>query len=316
MNIERDCIPDIARSAVELVLRGEYDKARSAIGSIDYKGLIAQRQIAMRNRRSRLAQRMIWKEKSPQTTTLEGEMRGKLRTAVPDALMLTTFERDHFTCRYSHCKKRTIYIPVLQALSALFPDIIPYHSNWTPLEEHIIYWTYCTSLEHRISFPHGGTSNPENLITACYLCNDIKNMIRATDLGWEVGKIQAEDWDGLKSYLPALMEAVARRAPEGTSGTKAGGLATSRRTIVENGKDPVLRLRLGSLVRAVLPGKKTRRNYRVDRLDGSQVVLYEMWRRDSDRVWIKSDSGHIVELSELKGVVEVLRTAPVPGSAD
>jgi len=224
MNIERDCIPDIARSAVELVLRGDYDKARSAIGSIDYKGLIAQRQIAMRNRRSRLAQRMIWKEKSPQTTTLEGEMRGKLRTAVPDALMLTTFERDHFTCRYSHCKKRTIYIPVLQALSALFPDIIPYHSNWTPLEEHIIYWTYCTSLEHRISFPHGGTSNPENLITACYLCNDIKNMIRATDLGWEVGKIQAEDWDGLKSYLPALMEAVARRAPEGTSGTRAGGL--------------------------------------------------------------------------------------------
>ena len=83
-------------------------------------------------------------------------------------------------------------------LSALFPEIIPYRNNWRPLEDHILYWTYAASLEHHVSFPHGGTSDPKNLITACYQCNDIKNMIRVDELGWKVEPIQ----DALKIKDP------------------------------------------------------------------------------------------------------------------
>src|SRR5215467_7830264 len=61
------------------------------------------------------------------------------RTAVARSTMLSTFARDHFICRYSHCRKRTIYIPVLRELSALFPDVIPYDNNWRPLVSHILY---------------------------------------------------------------------------------------------------------------------------------------------------------------------------------
>jgi 5-methylcytosine-specific restriction endonuclease McrA len=78
------------------------------------------------------------------------------------------------------------------------------------VEEHILYLTYGTSLEHAISFPNGGTSNPENLITACYQCNDTKNMLDTSELGWEVARVEDMEWDGLSGYLPELLAATGR----------------------------------------------------------------------------------------------------------
>ena len=190
-------------------MRSEYGEARSALGSIDLNRLVSDRKAALRARRARLALGPIWRAAGPDGLESRRAPPTQTRTAVARSTMLSTFARDHFICRYSHCRKRTIYIPVLRELSALFPDVIPYDNNWRPLVSHILYWTYSASLEHRISFPHGGTSDLENLITACYQCNDIKNMIRASDLGWEVTEIGTSDWDGLSSYLAALKEVVA-----------------------------------------------------------------------------------------------------------
>ncbi len=98
--------------------------------------------------------------------------------------MMSAFTRDRFTCRYEHCRRRTIYAPVLKHLSRMLPDILPYQKNWRPVEDHILYWTWSTSLEHKVSFPFGGTSAPDNLITSCYQCNDLKNILPYEDLGW------------------------------------------------------------------------------------------------------------------------------------
>jgi hypothetical protein len=98
----------------------------------------------------------------------------------------------------------------------LFPDLIPYQKNWRPTEEHILYWTYGASVEHCVSFPHGGTSSPENLITACYRCNEVKNMLWADDLGWVVGEASMDDWDGLSGYLPRLAEFIAAAVRPGS----------------------------------------------------------------------------------------------------
>jgi 5-methylcytosine-specific restriction endonuclease McrA len=210
MRDEQDLIPDIVKRAVECVLRDEYNAARSALGSIDYERLASDRKAALRARRVRLARAKVLDDAAlPAGASHNPARQRRRRTEPPAAMRLATFERDHFICRYLHCQKRTIHLPVLRALSALFPDIIPYSNNWTPLGDLILYWTYSTSIEHRVSFPHGGTSDPENLITACYGCNDIKNMIRAGDLGWEVATIREEDWDGLNRYLPGLEEALA-----------------------------------------------------------------------------------------------------------
>lgn len=88
---------------------------------------------------------------------------------------------------------------------------MPYHPNWKPVEQHALYWTCSTSLEHLVSFPAGGTSAVENLITSCYQCNDIKNRLPLALLGWDVAERVDADWDGLTGLLPELRAALARR---------------------------------------------------------------------------------------------------------
>src|SRR5207244_3125993 len=66
----------------------------------------------------------------------------------------------------------------------LFPDVWRLTPNWRPVEQNAILWTWSTSLEHLVPFPYGGTSDPSNLVTACYQCNDIKSDRLIEDLGW------------------------------------------------------------------------------------------------------------------------------------
>jgi hypothetical protein len=203
MDREPDPVPDLVKQTVELVLGGQPDEVRVVWARIDTKRLVSERKMALRVRHARVFRAAIW-EQEPQRGRSAGVLRGR-RVAVSQSSRLAIFRRDHFVCRYSHCRRRTLYVPVLRALSGLFPDLISYQSNWRPVEEHILYWTYATSLEHAISFPNGGTSNPENLITACYQCNDTKNMLDASELGWEVGEPDESEWDGLSECLSELL---------------------------------------------------------------------------------------------------------------
>jgi hypothetical protein len=72
--------------------------------------------------------------------------------------------------------------------------------------DHLLYWVYSTSLEHKLSFAHGGDSTEVTLITACYCCNDAKNYLHLDDLAWEITGPSDSDWDGLESLLPALKQ--------------------------------------------------------------------------------------------------------------
>src|SRR5262249_14424744 len=292
MDDHLNLVPDLVRRAVECVLREDYDASRTALLSGDYERLVSDREAAVRARRARLATAKVWGPGPPGPSSQSPSARR--RTEPGAAVKRATFERDHFICRYSHCLKRTIYLPVLRAMSAVFPEIIPYNSNWTPLEELIVYWTFSTSIEHRISFPHGGTSDPENLITACYQCNDIKNMTWAGDLAWEVAEIREVDWDGLSSYLPDLEKFLAAQRSTRSRQTKAGMPSKIKPKIVANSGQALTQIKTGSLIAATLPGKKARRHYRVAAIDKDRAVLYEMWRRDSDRVWVQSPRSNVV----------------------
>jgi len=191
MSNDQDVIPDLLCRAVDCVLRGERGAARSLIAAIDQLALVASRKSALRRRRATLASAafLAHRPRGIRADSNGWAAHGQPRTHVPRSAMLAIFERDHFICRYQHCRRRTIYVPVLRALSALFPELIPYQKNWRPFEDHMLYWTYGASVEHFVSFPHGGTSDPENLITACYQCNEIKNMLWADDLGWVVSDV-------------------------------------------------------------------------------------------------------------------------------
>ena len=117
-----------------------------------------------------------------------------------------TFQRDRFTCRYTHCQRRTIYRPVLIQLSRIFPNTLAYQSNWSPVKDHILYWTWSTTIDHIVPFPFGVTYESDNLITTCYQCNDIKNYLSHEKLGWSNSEPAKSDWDGLKRFLPSLVQ--------------------------------------------------------------------------------------------------------------
>ena len=256
-------ISELIERAVHAVLANNREEARQALVSIDFAQLITQRE---------QARDAIWKapERKKRSSSPSGKSKREPVTATNQR---ATFERDHFTCRYAHCQRRTIHLPVLKALSALFPDILSYHSNWKPVEKHILYWAYSTSLEHKVSFPHGGTSAPENLITTCYQCNDLKNMLHISELGWEITELAQSDWDGLSQYardLQALVKASNPNPPIKLNTPKPERAIPPTPIEAEEGNTNLFRTNY--FIRAMLPGKKSRRRYRVDAITGDQAT--------------------------------------------
>lgn len=303
-------ISELVEQAVRAVLDNRREEALEKLQSIDYAHLVAQREIA-RDR--------IWKNPaiSKQSSSSQGKAK---REPVSAAVQRATFERDRFTCRYAHCRRRTIHLPVLKALSALFPEILTYHPNWKPLEKHILYWTYSTSLEHKVSFPEGGTSDPDNLITTCYQCNDLKNKLRMDELGWEVTEPAQHDWDGLDKFTHELKKMAkartARSEPPIAVERKPERVPVAIDEEAQKRNNPIDSFKEGYFIRAMLPGKKSRRQYRVDSIMGTQVALTEMWRQDSDRTWVASRKQQVVAIDGLSGLEVVRAQAPEEGSFD
>ena len=184
-------VQELLEEAIKSILAKDFQSAKDYLSKIDPAILTEERTDALKRVGELTKNLPKLKEKLP-------------RQSVRNADVNATFQRDHFTCRYKHCQRKTIYIPVLRELSRIFPDIFAYHKNWKFEKSHIIYWIYSTSLEHKISFPYGGNSKTDNLITACYLCNDTKNHYPFEALGWEINEPIISEWDGLKRYLPQL----------------------------------------------------------------------------------------------------------------
>ena len=193
-----DAIVTAVASAVVALCDGDRVGARNALLGIDFD--------AVRSRRSDSI-RVVWGSDGV-ARGYKSSRPGARRLPTRTADIRATFSRDKYTCRYAHCGRPTIALDVLKLLSRAFPDIMPYQSNWKPLERHMLYWVYSTSLEHRVAFPAGGTSEASNLLTACYLCNDVKNCIPADVLGWRVSEPADSSWAGLTEFLPRLRTAV------------------------------------------------------------------------------------------------------------
>ena len=192
---ELDPIPASLLAAARALSHGARDDARQHVQLIDQAALVSLRS---------QSHRPIW---GPAGIARRlARPRSQPRTSVRKSVKLATFRRDRYVCRYGHCRRWTIALPVLKALARGLPDLVCYRPNWKPVSEHILFWLYSASLEHQVGFLHGGTSQPENLITACYGCNDLKNWLHADDLGWHVTPPSTDDWDGLEGLVPGLRQ--------------------------------------------------------------------------------------------------------------
>jgi 5-methylcytosine-specific restriction endonuclease McrA len=122
---------------------------------------------------------------------------------LPLARQAAVFARDRYQCRY--CGTRTILIPVMYTISSLYGSIFKAHRHWRRAKTDVAYWTYATSLEHIVPLRHGGTDELENIVTACWRCNEAKGEATLAQLGWTLRPVSEEPWDGLGSNLPGLL---------------------------------------------------------------------------------------------------------------
>lgn len=126
---------------------------------------------------------------------------GTGREALLAKTQLRIFQRDGFTCRY--CAKRTLFVPVLRLLSRAYPDTLRFHPHWRWDATHPVYWTHGSSCDHVVPVCRGGSSAADNLATACYQCNSIKQHWLLEELRWGLMSPPSDpEWDGLSgSYL-------------------------------------------------------------------------------------------------------------------
>lgn len=319
-----DLVALLITAAVEGVIAGNQAAAEAALLQVDREALVenrkraweAARQNKARHRLSGIARVRV--ERFSVTTDVENE----------------AYRRDRYTCRY--CGRQTVHRDVLKLLSGALPGALPYRNGqWTPLEEHIVYWTYSTSTEHHLPLARGGTNERSNIVTTCYQCNDVKNDYLIEELGWTLLPPANSGWGGLAERLPSLQSAVeAMRTAQARPFTPAvreaysaeRNLAFRQRSAARAASSPSVAdfgartagplPPAGALVQLTLPGKKSRRNYCVEAAEAGHLTLREMWRREQDKMWVASTRSLQVNLQDVPDLRIVRVMAPAAGSRE
>jgi hypothetical protein len=152
--------------------------------------------------------------------------------AIPLRVQFQVFQRDSFTCRY--CSRRTVLPPVLRLLSVVFPEIFPHNPNWKMVACHLAFWRDTASCDHIVPIARQGSSEPDNLVTACYMCNSTKQNWSVEELGWEVMPVCTSDWDGLARSYAALYEFLRPQYPEARASYFQDWLRAVERSIHKN----------------------------------------------------------------------------------
>ncbi len=118
------------------------------------------------------------------------------------AQRLSIYQRDGWLCRY--CGGETILTQVMALLGSLFPDLFRYHPNWKTGATHPAIISRSASVDHLYPGSLGGSwTEPDNLATACWLCNMRKADLTLEQLGWSILTApETSQWDGLTGLSP------------------------------------------------------------------------------------------------------------------
>ena len=194
-----DSFVECVRNAVVALCEGRSVEAAQQLSVIDVHALEQQREAAFVR---------VWGD-GALAAGFKRPVRPTSRRAPSPSHVRAIYLRDHYVCRYSHCQRATVSVEVLRQLSLAFPSVIPYHRHWRRADTHIIYYTHSASLEHLIPLASGdpASERDDNLLPACYACNELKNYLPTERLGWHVTEPSVLDWAGLTEYLPALRSA-------------------------------------------------------------------------------------------------------------
>ena len=127
------------------------------------------------------------------------------RVRLSDRELLRIWRRDFFTCRY--CGIRTIFTPVLRAISDIHPEDFPYDPNWRAQFTHPAYPLLSATCDHYVPITRGGDPlDEDNLVTACWPCNSGKSDYLADEVGFTRAPPRQSTWDGLTGIYPKLCD--------------------------------------------------------------------------------------------------------------
>jgi len=122
-------------------------------------------------------------------------------------ILAAIYERDHYQCRY--CGIKTILTPVMRLIAAIYPRQFPYQKNWKAGEVHPAIETISATHDHVDPVTRGGDSlAPDNIVTACWVCNSAKGNLPLDTLGWTLQDPADDTWHGLADLYPALWAAL------------------------------------------------------------------------------------------------------------
>ena len=308
-------VSGLLHEGVRAAAEGHFDEAFKAIASIDVAGL----------RRQRDALRAQFRHIAPGVSGTSEE---------PSGAEVSTVENDSYYCGY--CGKRTIETEVLKLFSSAFPGILPWEPNWR--YAHVVYWTHSASVEHHVPRARGGDVGRINCIRTCYQCNDLKRHRLISELEWGLFEPEphAQPWDGLTGYLAKVERALSavhrervlpkwmrsqvahltlsplqtRDGPVPSSMQEANRASRTPRATNMGRTVAASELKEGHFVRVQLPGKKSRRSYRVVRVQNDLITLNEMWR--SGTTWVASNARVMFWATDLGQVEVVSENAPTP----
>lgn len=297
---------DLLSTAVDLIIEGNLAEAREMIGAIDEPALRMERRMKQADRRNRLG---VGDDRPDELLPKDQRV-----PAPPASVVRAVYERDRYLCRY--CGRRTTSWHVMRQVSNALPDAFPTHPNWKLAFTHTMYWTHTTSLEHFLARARGGTNDPDtNLLTACYLCQDTKNVHRIEVLGWQVlPRPDASRWDGLTGKLDQLTVAVAQLHTENAAAEPENDRPDD---IIEGDAVDAVRpvdfaeLQAGDFVHVCLPTNKTMLNYRVVATEADRVDLVQMWR--SAGRWEASSQVRSIIAGDNTAILRFVNMSPSPG---
>jgi 5-methylcytosine-specific restriction endonuclease McrA len=152
------------------------------------------------------------------------------RSPLSKELQVRIFRRDKWVCRW--CDRPVIFAPVMRLIerdvraAGKGEPLSYYHAHWTrdgaPLLDEL-----GAVIDHVEAHSTGGSSEEENLATACCKCNVRKSAARLEEWGKRPqrksikGKYgEPQYWDGLS----ALFVVLARRDPNGLTTSERGWL--------------------------------------------------------------------------------------------
>ena len=99
-----------------------------------------------------------------------------------------------------------------ERVQAVDPAAFPYHLHGKMTECHLAFWRDVASCDHLVPVARGGASTLDNLVTACYFCNTMKQSWLVEELGWQVEDGPVSAWDGLVGVYEEAMRQISGAA--------------------------------------------------------------------------------------------------------